>query len=75
MRAIWRGHIRFSLVTIPIRIYNAIDTAETIRFNQLHKDCNGNECRQTFLRKKAHGHLPPLNDGFDQGFLLTFTLV
>ena len=42
MRAIWRGHIRFSLVTIPIRIYNAIDTAETIRFNQLHKDCNGN---------------------------------
>lgn len=42
MRAIWRGHIRFSLVTIPIRIYNAIETAETIRFNQLHKECNGN---------------------------------
>lgn len=41
MRAIWRGHIRFSLVTIPIRIYNAIETAETIRFNQLHKDDNG----------------------------------
>jgi DNA end-binding protein Ku len=42
MRAIWRGHIRFSLVTIPVRIYNAIETAETISFNQLHKDCNGN---------------------------------
>ena len=41
MRAIWRGHIRFSLVTIPIRIYNAIETAETIRFNQLHKNDNG----------------------------------
>ncbi len=40
MRAIWRGHIRFSLVTIPVRIYNAIETAETIRFNQLHKDDN-----------------------------------
>ena len=41
MRAIWKGHIRFSLVTIPIRIYNAVDTAQTIRFNQLHKECNG----------------------------------
>jgi DNA end-binding protein Ku len=42
MRSIWKGHIRFSLVTIPIRIYNAVDTAEqTIRFNQLHKEDNG----------------------------------
>ncbi len=37
MRAIWKGHIRFSLVTIPIRIYNAIDASQTIRFNQLSK--------------------------------------
>lgn len=41
MRSIWKGHIRFSLVTIPIRIYNAVDTTETIRFQQLHKEDNG----------------------------------
>ena len=41
MRSIWKGHIRFSLVTIPIRIYNAVDTGEAIRFNQLHKEDNG----------------------------------
>jgi DNA end-binding protein Ku len=41
MRSIWKGHIRFSLVTIPVRIYNAVDTAETIRFQQLHKEDNG----------------------------------
>jgi DNA end-binding protein Ku len=41
MRSIWKGHIRFSLVMIPIRIYNAVDTEETIRFNQLHKEDNG----------------------------------
>lgn len=41
MRSIWKGHIRFSLVTIPIRIYNAVDTQETIRFHQLHKEDNG----------------------------------
>lgn len=41
MRSIWKGHIRFSLVTIPIRIYTAVDTAETIHFQQLHKEDNG----------------------------------
>ncbi len=38
MRAIWKGHIRFSLVTIPIRVYNAIDAGQTISFNLLSKD-------------------------------------
>ena len=38
MRAIWKGHIQFSLVTIPIRIYNAIDSSETISFNLLSKE-------------------------------------
>jgi DNA end-binding protein Ku len=41
MRSIWKGHIRFSLVTIPIRIYSAVDSEEAIRFNQLHKEDNG----------------------------------
>lgn len=37
MRAIWRGHIQFSLVTIPVRIYNAIDSGQSISFNLLSK--------------------------------------
>src|SRR5437870_5549662 len=41
MRSIWKGHIQFSLITIPNHIYNAVDTEETIRFNQLHKEDNG----------------------------------
>lgn len=41
MRSIWKGHIRFSLVTIPIRIYNAIETSQKISFNQLHKEDGG----------------------------------
>lgn len=40
MRAIWKGHIQFSLVTIPIRIYNAIDTAQKLNFNLLSKETN-----------------------------------
>lgn len=38
MRAIWRGHIQFSLVTIPVRMYNAIDSSETVSFNLLSKE-------------------------------------
>lgn len=41
LRSIWKGHIRFSLVTIPIRIYNAVDTAQSISFNQIHRECHG----------------------------------
>ncbi|MCA1574238.1 MAG: Ku protein [Acidobacteria bacterium] len=41
MRSIWKGHIRFLLVAIPVRIYNAIETSEKIQFNQLHRDDYG----------------------------------
>ena len=41
MRSLWKGHIRFSMVTIPIRLYNAVDSGSSIRFNQLHKEDNG----------------------------------
>ncbi|HEY5405376.1 MAG TPA: Ku protein [Pyrinomonadaceae bacterium] len=41
MRSIWKGHIRFLLVAIPVRIYNALETSEKISFNQLHRDDYG----------------------------------
>ena len=41
MRSIWKGHIRFLLVAIPVRIYNAIETSEKIHLNQLHKEDYG----------------------------------
>jgi len=40
MRSIWKGHIQFSLVTIPIQVFNAVETKNNVRFNQLHKDDN-----------------------------------
>ena len=41
MRAIWKGFIRFSLVTIPVNLYSAVESSSTISFNQLHKTDNG----------------------------------
>jgi DNA end-binding protein Ku len=39
-RSIWTGHIKISLLTIPIRVYTALNEADKISFNQLHKDCH-----------------------------------
>ena len=39
-RSIWTGHIRISLLTIPIRVFTALNEADRITFNQLHKDCH-----------------------------------
>lgn len=38
MRSIWKGHIQFSLVTIPVRIYTAFDSGKKISFNLLSKE-------------------------------------
>jgi len=38
MRSIWKGHIQFSLVTIPIRVYNAYDSGKKLHFSLLSKE-------------------------------------
>lgn len=37
-RASWKGYIKLSLVSCPVRLYPAASASEKIRFNQLHKD-------------------------------------
>ena len=45
-RPTWKGYMKISLVTVPVRVFPATDTAATIRFNQLHSEC------QTRLQQK-----------------------
>ena len=37
-RASWKGHLRLSLVSCPVRLYPATSAKDRITFNQLHKD-------------------------------------
>jgi len=37
-RASWKGYLRLSLVSCPVRLYPATSSKERISFNQLHKD-------------------------------------
>ena len=41
MRSIWKGHIRFSLVTIPIQVFNGLETEGELSFKQLHDKDHG----------------------------------
>ena len=38
-RPTWKGYLKISLVNIPVRVFPATDTAATISFNQLHREC------------------------------------
>ncbi len=37
-RATWKGYLKLSLVSCPVRLYNATTDTHRIRFNMLHKD-------------------------------------
>ena len=39
-RATWKGHIRVSLVSIPVKLYTAVSSSSRVSFNQLHKGCH-----------------------------------
>jgi DNA end-binding protein Ku len=38
-RPTWKGHLKISLVNIPVRVFPATDSAASISFNQLHAEC------------------------------------
>ena len=37
-RSTWKGHLKLSLVSCPVRLYNAVSRSEKVAFNLLHKD-------------------------------------
>ena len=45
-RPTWKGHLKISLVTVPVRVFPATSAEAVIRFNQLHSEC------QTKLHQK-----------------------
>lgn len=45
-RSTWKGYLKVSLVTVPVRVFPATNTAGVVRFNQLHAEC------QTRIRQK-----------------------
>ncbi len=40
LRSSWKGFIRLSLISVPVKAYPASASASTIRLNQLHEECH-----------------------------------
>ena len=38
-RSTWKGYLKVSLVTVPVRVFPATNAAGVVRFNQLHAEC------------------------------------
>ena len=38
-RATWKGFLKVSLVTIPVKVFPAAESSASIGFNQLHSAC------------------------------------
>jgi DNA end-binding protein Ku len=38
-RPTWKGFLKVSLVTVPIKVFPAADSAASVSFNQLHAEC------------------------------------
>jgi DNA end-binding protein Ku len=60
-RTTWKGHLKLSLVSCPVRLYNATTRSERVSFNLLHKD--------THNRIQMHPHDPELGK-VDRGDLV-----
>lgn len=39
-RTSWKGFLKLSLVSVPVKAFTANDSSSEVRLNQLHKDCN-----------------------------------
>jgi len=47
MKAIWKGYLKVSLVTIPVRLYHAL-APKVLSFELLHKDCGTKIIQQRY---------------------------
>ena len=60
-RPTWKGYLKISLVTIPIKVFPATDAGATLSFNQLHAECQTQDSAETLVsalraRGAEHGH-------------------
>jgi DNA end-binding protein Ku len=39
-RTSWKGFLKLSLISVPVKAYTANNTSDEVRLNQLHADCN-----------------------------------
>jgi len=55
LNTIWKGQLKISLVSFPVRLYAAVGSTNKLALNQLHKQCHSRIQLDTFCPE--HGKL------------------
>jgi hypothetical protein len=56
---VWKGHLSFGLVSIPVKLYRAA-RADKVEFRQVH-EATGSRVRQALYREPAQSEAPKLS--------------
>ena len=70
-RSVWKGTVGFGMVTIPVKLYGAVEEKE-VRFNTLHRECGTRiqmpkvcpNCNDKRLEQEEMVKGYPVGDGF-----------
>jgi DNA end-binding protein Ku len=63
-RTSWKGFVKLSLVSVPVKAYTANDSGTQIRLNQLHCECNS----RIAYKKVCPVHGEVANDQISRGY-------
>ena len=63
-RAFWTGHLRLSLVNIPVKLYPATSAERRIEFHQIHKPTG----KRVRYQKVVPGVGPVENETITKGY-------
>jgi DNA end-binding protein Ku len=63
-RSVWKGFLKLSLVSVPIKAYTASNTTQDVHLHQLHDDCHSRIHYQKVCPR--HGEVP--NDQIVSGY-------
>src|SRR5947199_151756 len=66
-RSTWKGYLKFSLVSVPVKAYTAVSSGDGIRLNQLHADCHA----RIQYKKVCPVHGEVSNDAIVSGYEYT----
>jgi len=63
-RSSWKGFIKLSLISVPVKAYTATQTGADVRLNQLHEECHS----RIKYQKTCPQHGVVSNDGIVSGY-------
>src|SRR5262245_10944952 len=66
-RTSWKGFLKLSLVSVPVKAFTANDTGAEVHLNQLHKDCHSRIKYQKVCPEHGELSAEQIVSGYEHG--------